>query len=194
MRSTLDKTLSAIGIALAVVLLVAGALLTWASSFIGNEVHQQLTEQNITMPEEDELTTEEQKDNLAQYAGSPLDTGPEAKAYADYYIKVHMNEMADGKTYGEVSGEYLAAAKTDPTADSTKQLGELRTSLFMGDTLRGLLLYGYAFATIGTVAGYASWAAYLGALVFLILGILGYRHAKMVASQEPKAPAAPTAS
>jgi nitroimidazol reductase NimA-like FMN-containing flavoprotein (pyridoxamine 5'-phosphate oxidase superfamily) len=28
-----------------------------------------------------------------------------------------------------------------------------RQTLFMGDTLRGLLLYGYAFATIGTIAG-----------------------------------------
>ena len=33
----------------------------------------------------------------------------------------------------------------------------------MGDTLRGLLLYGYAFATIGTIAGYAAIVAFAGA-------------------------------
>ena len=33
---------------------------------------------------------------------------------------------------------------------------DLRESLFMGNTLRGLLLYGYAFATIGTIADMAN--------------------------------------
>ena len=33
----------------------------------------------------------------------------------------------------------------------------------MGNTLRGLLLYGYAFATMGTIAGIAAIAAFVGA-------------------------------
>src|SRR3954453_4161581 len=33
----------------------------------------------------------------------------------------------------------------------------------MGETLRGLMLYGFAFATIGTIAGYAAIAAFAGA-------------------------------
>jgi hypothetical protein len=33
------------------------------------------------------------------YAGQQLTTGPQAKAYADHYIAVHMNEASGGKTY-----------------------------------------------------------------------------------------------
>ncbi len=46
----------------------------------------------------------------------------------------------------------------------------------MGNTLRGLLLYGYAFATIGMIAGYAAVAAFVGAAVLLVLALLGLRH------------------
>src|SRR3982751_6347101 len=42
MRATLDKLISWGGLLLVVVLLVAGGLLTWASTYIGNEVHDQL--------------------------------------------------------------------------------------------------------------------------------------------------------
>ena len=52
MRSTLDRLISWIGLALAAVLLVAGGMLTWASSFINSNVEQQLTDQDITMPVE----------------------------------------------------------------------------------------------------------------------------------------------
>ena len=39
MRATLDKLISLGGLLLAIVLLVAGGLLVYASVFIGNEVH-----------------------------------------------------------------------------------------------------------------------------------------------------------
>jgi hypothetical protein len=45
------------------------------------------------------------------------------------------------------------------------------------DRLIGLLLYAYAFATMGTIAGIAAIAAYVAAVILLILGILGLRHA-----------------
>lgn len=107
-----------------------------------------------------------------------------------------MNESSGGKTYSQVSSEYMAAAKSAPNAASTQQLGELRQTLFMGNTLRGLLLYGYAFATIGLIAGYAAWAALAAAVLFLILGFLGLRHSKVAAATQaepapsPKAPVA----
>lgn len=183
MRSTLDKLLSGIGLAIAAVLAVATALLFWASAFIGDQVKQQFGDQHITMPAAAALTTQDMKDNLSQYSGTPLDSGPKAKAYADHYILAHMNESSGGKTYSEISSEYMKAAKTAPDAEATKALGELRQSLFMGNTLRGLLLYGYAFATMGTIAGYAAWAALLGTLVMLALGLLGLRHARQVAAE-----------
>ncbi len=176
MRSTIDKLISWTGLIVAAVLLVAGGLLVWAASFANSNVHDQLAAQKITMPSAEQLTTPEMKDNLLQYAGQPLTTGAQAKAYADHYIQVHMNEQADGKTYSEVSGEYMAALKADPTAESTQQLGQLRQTLFMGTTLRGMLLNAYAFGTIATIAMWAAIAAFVGAGAMLVLGLLGLRH------------------
>ena len=186
MRAFLDKLVSWTGVAVAAVLLIAGGLLTWASSFIGDQVHDQLVMQDITMPEGDALggLPEEDVSALEQYAGSALDTGPEAKAYADHYILAHMNAASDGCTYQEVSGEFLALDDEAKASEEGQALAGLRQTLFMGNTLRGLLLYGYAFATIGTIAGYAAIAAFLGAFTLMALALLGLRHARQTAGAE----------
>ena len=180
MRSSFDKLISWTGIVVAGVLLVAGGLLVWASSFATQNVHDQLAAQQITMPVAAALSTPEMKDQLTQYAGQDLTTGAQAKAYADYYIQEHMNASSGGKTYSQVSGEFLAANKADPTAQATKDLGDLRQSLFMGTTLRGMLLNAYAFATLGTIAMWAAIASFIGAAVMLTLGVVGLRHAHKV--------------
>ena len=180
MRSSFDKLISWTGIVVAVVLLFAGGLLVWASSFATQNVHDQLKAQQITMPVAAALTTPAQKAALGQYAGQDLTTGAQAKAYADEYIQVHMDEASGGKTYSQVSGEFIAASKADPTAQATKDLGELRQSLFMGTTLRGMLLNAYAFATLGTIAMWAAIASFIGAAVMGALGVLGLRHAHKV--------------
>ena len=190
MRSAFDKLISWTGVALAVVLLVAGGLLTWAHSFIGTQVHDQLTMQNITMPGGDALGGLPKADAnaLKPYAGSLMDTGPEAKAYANHYILVHMNEASQGKTYSEVSGEYITMTDEQKASPEGIALGQLRQTLFMGDTLRGLLLYGYAFATIGTIAGIAAYVSFAGALVLAVLVALGLWHARR-AEQTAERPA-----
>jgi hypothetical protein len=162
------------------VLLLAGGLLTWANAFIGDQVHDQLTMQDITMPEGEALASLPKADAsaLEKYAGSALDTGPEAQAYADHYILAHMNAASDGRTYQQVSGEFLALDDAAKASEEGQALGGLRQTLFMGNTLRGLLLYGYAFATIGTIAGYAALAAFIGGLALLALVQLGMRHAR----------------
>jgi hypothetical protein len=191
-RSALDKLISGAGFLLATVLLVAAGLLTWANVFIGDQVHEQLSEQHITMPEKDALETQAQHDALDKYAGQQLTTGPQARAYAENYIQVHMDAMADGKTYSEISGEYLALTDEQKASEEGQALGQLRQTMFMGDTLRGLLLYGYAFATMGTIALYAAIAAYAGSAALFVLSLLGIRHAKKVAP-EPGAKAVPVA-
>ena len=180
MRSAFDKLISWTGLALAAVLLVAGGLLTWANTFIDNQVHDQLSMQGITMPEGEALSSLPKADAeaLEQYAGSPLDTGPEAKAFADHYILVHMNASSDGQTYEEVSGQYVGMTDEQKASPEGEALGGLRQSLFMGNTLRGLLLYGYAFATIGTIAGIAAIAAFVGAGALLVFFALGIWHAR----------------
>ena len=179
MRKTLDKLISWTGLIMAAVLVVAGGLLMYASSFVANNVHEQLSQQNITMPAAAALETQAQKDALLQYAGQQMTTGDQAKAFADHYILVHMNAASDNRTYEEVSGEFLKMSK-DPNADQAKvaELGQLRQTLFMGNTLRGLLLNAYAFGTMGTIALYAAIGAFVGAALLLALALLGLRHAK----------------
>jgi len=183
MRATFDKLISWGGLLLVAVLLVAGGLLTWGHTFVGNQVHDQFAAQHITMP-----TTQTglaqlpaaDRAALEKYAGQQLTTGPQAKAYANHFIKVHLAEAAKGQTYSEVSGQYLAQCSDPAKAKSAscQQLGGLRQTLFMGDTLRGLLLYGYAFATIGTIAGYAAIAAFVAAAALFLLVGLGFWHSR----------------
>src|SRR5215211_6246961 len=180
MRASFDKLISWTGVLLAVFLLVAGGLATYAYVYIGNEVETQLGMQDITMPEGEALQSlpPADQDALKPYAGSPMDTGPEAKAYADHYILVHMNAASDGQTYNEVSGQFVGMTDEQKASPEGQALGGLRQTLFMGNTLRGLLLYGYAFATIGTIAGYAAIAAFAGAVILLLLVGLGFWHSR----------------
>lgn len=183
MRATLDKLISGAGLLLVAVLLAGGGLLTWAHSFIGDQVNTQFSEQHITMPTNATgLSALPKSDQaaLAKYAGQPLTTGPQAKAYADHYIAVHMAEASGGKTYSEVSGQYIAQCSAPKAAATTActDLGGLRQTMFMGSTLRGLLLYGYAFATIGTIAGIAAIVAFVGAAFLLLLAGLGFWHSR----------------
>lgn len=203
MRATLDKLISWTGLLLAVVLVVAGGLLTWANVFIGDQVEEQFAAQDIVMPEGPALEglSQEDKDALEPFAGEALDNGPAARAYADHYILAHMNASGDELlkqypqeregdgpvTYEEASniGRTLSAAVAeagDKATDEQKAEADAwmaqRESLFMGNTLRGLLLYGFAFATIGTIAGIAAAVAFVGALLMLVLGVLGLRHSK----------------
>lgn len=185
MRSTLDKLISWTGLLMALVLLVAGGLLLAAANFAHGEVKTQLADQHITMPEVAALETQDQKDALSQYAGEPMTTGAMAKAYADHYILVHMNAASGGKTYSEVSGEYMAMS-ADENADpaALEELGNLRQTMFMGSTLRGLLLNAYAFDTLATIAFWAAMASFVGAALLLVLGLVGLRHGKTVAVEE----------
>lgn len=182
MRSAFDKLISWTGLALATVLLAAGGLLTWANTFIDNQVHDQLAMQDITMPSgaaTAELPKADQN-ALKPYAGSKLDTGAEAKAFADHYILVHMNAASNGRTYEEVSGEFIQMSDAQKASADGAALGQLRQTLFMGNTLRGLLLYGYAFATIGTIAGIAAYVSFAGGALLLVLVALGLWHARRV--------------
>ena len=179
-RSALDKLISWTGLALAALLVVAGGLTSWAHFFIADQVQTQLTAQDITMPEGKALESLPAADReaLEPYAGSRLDSGVEARAFADHYIQAHMNASSGGRTDEEVSGEVLAPDDTAKASAEGQELGALRQSLFMGNTLRGLLLYGYAFGTMGTIAGLAAIASFLGAALLAVLSVLGLRHAR----------------
>lgn len=183
MRATLDKLISAIGLLVTVVLLGGSFGLFYASSFIGEQVDQQLSDQKITMPEKEAFgeMSEEDVKALEPYAGSQLDTGPEAKAYADHFILTHMNEATGGETYATLGPKATeACGENHENADSEEciAVNGQRDTAFKGSTLRGLLLYGYAFATMGSIAFVGAWVVLLAGLLMLALAVLGFLHGK----------------
>jgi hypothetical protein len=159
---------------LAVVLLVGGGLLAWGGSFADDMVHDQLADQRIFFPEAGSPALDpETYPGLQQYAGEAVDNGPKAKAYADEYIKVHLEESTGGRTYSELS----TASRANP--DDTELAGLVQTA-FRGETLRGLLLYAWGWSVVASIATIVSWAAFAGAAVVLLAlayGLLRPQHA-----------------
>jgi hypothetical protein len=85
--------------------------------------------------------------------------------------------VGEPATYSEVSGMYMGLVRGGSTdTEQIAKLGDLRQTLFMGNTLRGMLLEAYAFGTMGTIAGYGAIAALLGGLLMLILTLAGLMH------------------
>ena len=172
-RKSFDILVSAAGLVVAAVLLVASGLLFWAHSFVDDNVRTQLTQQRIFIPKagSEQLADPAIKPYLEKYAGQQLTNGAQAQAYADHYIKVHLDKSTGGRTYSELS----TASRQDPS--NTELQGLVQTS-FRGETLRGLLLNAYAFWKMGQVALYAAWIA-LGAGVLLVLmSAMGVVHAR----------------
>jgi hypothetical protein len=174
-RQKLDRLLAGGGMVVAGVLLAAGGLLTWAHVFVDNQVHSQLAAQQIYFPPKgsDALASPEIGPYLNKYAGQQLTTGPQAKAYADHFINVHLKEIGGGQTYAQLS------AKAQANPSDTKLAGTVQT-VFRGETLRGLLLNAYGWATMGYIAFIASLVAFMGAGVMVVLSVLGFIHARRV--------------
>jgi hypothetical protein len=135
-RSFVDRLVSATGAIVGVVLLAAAALLFFAHGYVHGQVTDQLRDQQITFPVagSEAITSLPQADQAAisKYAGQTMVNGAQARAFADHYIKVHLNEVANGQTYSQVSAKALA------NPDDQKLAGQVQT-LFRGETLRGLL-------------------------------------------------------
>lgn len=173
-RKAIDKVFILLGLASVAVLVVVGSLSWYGYNFATKSVKTELAEQKIYFPEKGSpaiaaLPEADQKE-MNKYAGQQLTTGMQAKVYADNFIKVHLSKVAGGKTYAEVSTE----AMKDPT--NTKLQGQ-KTTLFQGETLRGLLLgSGYSYWTFGMIAKYVALASFLGAGIMSLLVFLGLRH------------------
>jgi hypothetical protein len=176
-RRVFDLLASGIGALLVVVLAVAGGLLLWGNSFASSSVHDQLAKQQIFFPAKgSSAITPEMAPYIAKYAGQQVLTGPQAEAYADHFIAVHLSEMPYGGVYAKIS----AAAMADP---KNTQLQDLKTTSFQGTTLRGLLLEAYAFGTFATIALWAAIASFVGAFLMAILTGLGLGHARRTSPQ-----------
>jgi hypothetical protein len=138
--------------------------LLWAHNFTSNVVRTELAAQKIYFPEKGSAGFDPATyPDLQQYAGQLVDTPQEAKAYANGYIGRHLQKVAGGKVYSEVSAE----AMKDPT---NPKLQQQKQTLFQGDTLRGILLTsGYGFGTVGRIAGIAAYVAFAGSAAMVVL-------------------------
>jgi hypothetical protein len=170
-RKTFDLILTAMGAGVTLMLVVAGGLLMWGYSFANSNVHDQLAMQQITFPPagSQALASPEIGPYLNQYAGQQLVTGPQAKAYADHFIAVHLNEMPYNGVYSKVS----AASMANPA--DTKLATEVQT-VFRGTTLRGLLLEAYAFWKFGQLALFGAVACFAIAVLMAVLTVIGWFH------------------
>ena len=162
------------GFALAAILLAAGGLLLWGSTYTHNMIHNQLAAQQIYFPPKAAFAhpkagteiTPSMIPSVSQYAGQQLVTGQQAQSYADNFIAVHITNMTGGQTYAQLSAKALA------NPDNTKLAGEV-AAVFKGETLRSILLNAFGWWKVSQITYIAALIAFgLGGLT-LIASVFG---------------------
>jgi hypothetical protein len=156
MRTFLNRitNLTPIAAGAAAGMIVLGIVSIVGGSYDHEVVHNQLGPQKITFPKPAEYA------DLKKYEGQQVLSGTQAKAYAEDQIAVDMTKIAGGKTYSQVSSEWIAGGM------KSEKLAAERTELFTGETLRGLLLQAWGWGQIGSIAILA------GILLIVFGGIL----------------------
>ena len=170
---------------LVVILAAASGFLFYQGSFVTGMVHEQLVAQQIYFPGTDQVKAGGALDpakfpaEITQYAGQQVDNGDKAKAYGNLFIGKHLEGVAGGKTYSQVSSANSAVSALIATTDkadpyyATLQaqqatLSGQKSTLFMGEMLRGTLLNSWGWWTVGVYTTYAA----IG-LMIAALGVLG---------------------
>ncbi len=162
-----------VGFAVAAIMLVAGGLLLWGSTYVHNTVQSQLAEQQIYFPPQAAFAhakagteiTPSMIPSVSQYAGQQLLTGQQAEAYANNFIAVHIAEIGGGKTYSQLSTESQAQPKNVVLA------GQVAT-VFKGETLRSMLLNAYGWWKVSQITYIAAITAFaLGGLTAIGTGL-----------------------
>ena len=159
MRTFLAKItqLTPVAAGLAAGMLAIGIVAIIGGNYANTVVHTQLAPQQIFFPKPATNPA------LAAYAGQQGLTGRQAKLYAQDQIGVDLTKVAGGKTYSEISAEWIAGGEKNAT------LASERTTLFTGETLRGLLLNAWGWSLVGTIATLAGLILILlGAVLFLL--------------------------
>jgi TRAP-type C4-dicarboxylate transport system permease small subunit len=173
MRRNSHFTAAVAGFAVAAVLLVAGGLMLWGSTYVHNTVTNQLAAQQIYFPPQSAFAhpkagaeiTPNMIPSVSQYAGQQLLTGQQAEAYADHFIAQHITDMTGGKTYSQLS----ALSMTQP--NNTKLAGLVAT-VFKGETLRSMLLNAYGWWKVSQITYIASIASFALAGLALIGSVI----------------------
>ena len=138
----------------------------WGAGFINGMVHDELVAQKISFPPASEIKAGGALDpavfsqEIRDVAGQQVDTGDKARIYANDFIAVHLNKVANGQTYSQVS----AAAQADP---KNTALANQANTLFKGETLRGLLLNAYGWSQVALYAFFAAIGLTIAAIAVL---------------------------
>jgi hypothetical protein len=179
-RRTFDALAGLTGLLLTATLLVAGALLGWGQSFVGNEVHSQLAAQKIFFPAKNSPAIKALPATdaaaMSTYAGEQMTNGAQAETYADHFIAVHLVKIGGGQTYSQLAGRSLAEPNNAALAGQVQ-------AVFRGETLRGLLLNAYAFWKVGQIMFIAEIIAFAAAALMLILSVFGFVHMRRTAPE-----------
>lgn len=165
-QDPVSKVYATFSLIAAVALIIIGSLAWWGQSYASNMVRTELAAQKVYFPQKGAPNfAPEAYPELQQYAGQLVDSGEKARAYANGYIGRHLEKVAGGKVYAEVSAEY----QKDPT---NEKLAQQRQALFMGETLRGILLgTGFAFGLIAQIAKIASLTLFALSGVMIVLAL-----------------------
>ena len=172
-KKTVNYIFTKLGLITITLLIILSGLSWYGYKFITDSVRNELTSQKIYFPAKDnQFFSPTEFPDIQKYAGQIVDDGPKSKAYADSFIKKHLEKIGGGKTYSEIS----AASLADPTNEVLTQQTQL---MFRGTTLRGMLLTsGYGYWTMGIIAMYISVASLIGAGMTAIVVLLGMRKIK----------------
>lgn len=159
MRKFIHKVtqLTPVAAGLAAGMIAIGIVAIIGGNYANSVVHDQLAPQKIFFPKPAVWPA------LKPYAGQQVLTGKQAGLYANVQLTNDMNKLAGGKSYAQVSEEWIAGGMKNA------QLASLRETLFTGTTLRGLLLGAWGW---GKVASYSILAGIIAIIVGAILFIL----------------------
>jgi len=181
-RRTWDRIVSSVAAVVAIALIVIGGAAVYGGNFGRDNVQDRLRPEKVVFPPLDAMTPEEQQ-QLGDFAGQTVDTGPEAEAFARY-IGGHLAEVNGGATYSETSS---AAREEGLDPETAADLQVKADTLFKGETLRSILLNAYGWWTVATIALYVGAALILAGLALAVLAILGFRHASRQEEVQPTA-------
>ncbi len=167
-----------------VVLAGAAAFAFGMGSFTTSQIRDELTAQQIYFPGADQIKAGGALDpakfsqEIRDQAGNQVADGNQARIYANDFLGEHLQGVANGKTYSQVSTDLQtvnAKIKATPANDPSyaalqtqaATLSAQKTTLFQGETLRSMLLNAYGWWTVGTYTTYAAFGLLLAALVVL---------------------------
>src|ERR1700728_2204078 len=188
-RKTLT-VLARTGLALTVVLAVAGGLLVWGATYVHNSVQNQLAAQQVFFPPKAAFAhpkvgteiTPSMIPSVSQYAGKQMLTGQQAEAYADHFIAVHLSEIGGGKTYSQLSTEAQAQPKNVALAAQV-------ATVFKGESLRSMLLNAYGWWKVSQITYIAALAAFaLGGMMLIgsAFGLAAGRRTRTTSEAQPE--------